>query len=69
MPSSSAELRTPLPPRLRTWVYTIVLLRSLSSPSVKVAAGGGGWLVAYTGLPEFFGDEVDDALPGLEGPC
>ena len=34
---------------------------------VEVAAGGGGGLKAYAGFPELFGDEVDDALPGLEG--
>ena len=34
---------------------------------VEVAAGGGGWLVGYTGFPEVVWDEVDDALLGLEG--
>jgi hypothetical protein len=35
---------------------------------VEVAAGGAGWLAANTGFPEAVGDEVDDALLGLEGP-
>jgi len=38
------------------------------SPSVKVAAGGAGGGTPDLRGPEFFGDEVDDALLGLEGP-
>ncbi len=36
MSSSSAGLRTPLPPRLRTWVYTIAMLTSLSHHQWKL---------------------------------
>jgi len=35
---------------------------------VEVAAGGGGWCAPDLRGPEFFGDEVDDALLGLEDP-
>jgi hypothetical protein len=35
---------------------------------VEVAAGGGGGRGADLGFPAAAGDEVDDALPGLEGP-
>jgi hypothetical protein len=33
---------------------------------MEVAAGGAHWLASDSGLPELFGDEVDDALLGLE---
>ena len=36
---------------------------------VEVAAGGAGGRAAYTWLPQAVGDEVDDALLGLEGPA
>ena len=35
---------------------------------VKIAAGGAGGRVPDLRGPELLGDEVDDALPGLEGP-
>jgi len=50
------------------WAYIIVVLTSLSSPSVKIAAGGAGGRAPDLRGPEFFGDEVDDALLGLESP-
>ncbi len=34
---------------------------------MDVAAGGAGGLAPYEGLPEPVGEEVDDALRGLEG--
>jgi len=34
---------------------------------VKIAAGGGGGRAPDLRGPELFGDEVDDALLGLEG--
>jgi hypothetical protein len=34
--------------------------------SVEVAARGAGGRVPDSGFPEAVGDEVDDALPGLE---
>jgi hypothetical protein len=36
--------------------------------SVEVAAGRACGRVANPGFPEAVGDEVDDALLGLEGP-
>jgi hypothetical protein len=35
---------------------------------VNIEAGGGGGRGADLGFPEAVGDEVDDALLGLEGP-
>ena len=35
---------------------------------MKIAAGGAGGRVRDVRGPEFFGDEVDNALPGPEGP-
>jgi hypothetical protein len=35
---------------------------------MEVAAGGAGWLAPELRSPELFSNEVDDALPGLEGP-
>jgi len=35
---------------------------------VKIAAGGAGGRAPDLRGPEFFGDEVDDALLGLESP-
>jgi hypothetical protein len=34
---------------------------------VKVEDGGGGGRASHLRSPELFGDEVDDALLGLEG--
>ena len=34
---------------------------------MEVADGGDGWLAVNAGFPETLGDEVDDALRGLEG--
>ena len=50
------------------WVYIIVVLTSLSSPSVKIAAGGAGGRAPDLRGPELLGNEVDDALLGLESP-
>jgi len=49
----------------------VPILRQVSSKgsprSVKIAAGGAGGRAADLGFPELLGDEVDDALLGLEG--
>ncbi|GEM_PF-3416143 len=36
--------------------------------STKIVAGGGGEVDVQVRVPEAFGDEVDDALFGLEDP-
>jgi hypothetical protein len=51
------------------WVYIIVVLTSLSSPSVKIAAGGAGGRAPDLRGPELLGNEVDDALLGSEKCC
>jgi len=35
---------------------------------VEVAAGAVGWVADYMGFPQAVGDEVDNALLGVEGP-
>ena len=50
------------------WVCIIVVLTSLSSPSVKIAAGGAGGRAPDLRGPELLGNKVDDARLGLESP-
>jgi hypothetical protein len=50
------------------WVYIIVVLTDLSSPSVKIAAGGAGGRAPNLRGPKLLGKEVDDAVLGPESP-
>ena len=62
----------PVPQQLLNCSNVISILKQVSDKGmarlVKIAAGGAGGRAPDLRGPELFGDEVDDALLGLEGP-